>query len=85
MPIKSRKGGKDYLKPGSKEFYVRQSRWKHNSFTGHARMMQMQCQAILNSTTATDEAKAIAVRIENDAEMLGEALRTRRDQLGVEK
>lgn len=80
MSIKTHKGGKDHLKPGSKEFYARQDRWRHNSYLGHVRMMRQQCRAILCSNTATDEAKAIAVRIENDAEMLGEALRTRKDQ-----
>lgn len=57
-----------------------QARWKHNSFMGSAMMMKRNCQSILTSDTATDEAKAIAVRIEQDAELLGEALRTRKTQ-----
>lgn len=63
------------------EWHKRQARWKHNSFLGHARMMQMQCKAILMSATATDEAKAIAVRIEQEAEMLADALRNRKQLL----
>jgi hypothetical protein len=68
----------DRLKPGTRTWDRRQECWKHNSFLGHARMMQMNCQAILNSKTATEEAKAIAVRIENDAEMLETALKIRK-------
>lgn len=75
-----KRGGKrgDKLKPGSKQQAARDARWQHNSFIGHARMMQMQCKAILSSVTATDEAKAIAVRIEQDAEFLADALRSRK-------
>lgn len=70
----------DRLKSGSKAAHARAARWWHNSYLGHAQMMQQQCRTILCSTTATDEAKAIAVRIEQEAEMLSEALRTRKDQ-----
>lgn len=70
----------DRLKPGTKAAHDRDARWRHTSYLGHVRMMQQQCRAILCSATATDEAKAIAVRIENDAEMLGEALCTRKVQ-----
>lgn len=66
--------------PKYKVWMAMQERWKHNGFMGSARMMQQQCRAILCSNTTTDEAKAIAVRIEQDAEMLGEALRTRKEQ-----
>lgn len=64
-----------------KQWLVRQERHRHNGYLGSAAMMRAQCQTILNSTTATDEAKQIAVRIEHDAEMLSEALRTRKDQV----
>ena len=64
-----------------KAWLARQERHQHNGFLGSAAMMRAQCRAILNSKTATDEAKQIAVRIENDAEMLREALRIRKDQI----
>jgi hypothetical protein len=66
--------------PKNKVWIAMQERWRHNGHMGSARMMVQNCRSILNSPTATDEAKAIAVRIENDAEMLGEALRTRKEQ-----
>lgn len=68
----------DKLTSQNPEWHKRQARWKHNSFLGHARMMQVQCRIILCSTTATDEAKAIAVRIEQDAELLADALQNRK-------
>lgn len=75
------KKGHDVLKAGSPESHRRQEIWKHNSFMGYAAMMKSQCRSILNSSTATDDAKQIAVRIEQDAEMLGAALKKRKDQL----
>jgi len=42
-------------------------------------MMQMQALAMLRSTSTTEEAKAIALRIEHDASLLADALRTRND------
>lgn len=68
----------DRLRPMTPAWHARQERWRHNSFLGHARMMRMQCIAILSSKTTTDEAKQIAVRIEQDAELLAEALRIRK-------
>ncbi len=67
--------------PKYKTWIAMQERWRHNGHMGSVRMMVQNCRSILNSSTATDEAKAIAVRIEADAEMLGEALRMRKDQL----
>lgn len=68
------------IKPGTKAWLTRQQVWRHNSFLGHARMMEMQCINICSSKTATDEAKKIAAKIGKLATELGEALRTRRDQ-----
>lgn len=63
----------------TKTWAKRQAVWRHNGFLGSAKMMQAQCIAILKSTTATDEAKQIAVRIETDARLLADALRSRND------
>lgn len=69
----------DKLKPASKAWHARQSRWKHNSYFGHAAMMEANARAILASTTATDEAKIIAARIKVDAVLLRYELRKRKE------
>lgn len=68
----------DKLKSGTKAWFARQDRWRHNSFFGHAKMMQSNCRAIMESKTATSEAKAIANRINTLALELADALQTRR-------
>jgi hypothetical protein len=37
--------------------------FKHNSLKGHATMMQANCRNIINSPSATQESKLIAVQI----------------------
>lgn len=71
--------GTDTLKPMTKEWFARQRRHRHNSYSGHARMMQMQTQAIMPSDTCTDEAKIIACNINNLASLLSLALKQRID------
>jgi hypothetical protein len=51
--------------------------WKHNSFFGHARMMQTNCETIMKSETATSEAKQTANRILAEAKLLSHQLRER--------
>lgn len=55
----------------------RRAIWRHNGFLGSARMMQMQCQAIMCSPTATLEAKVRASEICAKARDLYELLRER--------
>lgn len=68
----------DTLQPGTKAWHDRQSRHHHNSFLGHAKMMQANANSILQSTTATDEARAVAMKIYNLANDLYTELKTRR-------
>jgi len=72
---KARKG--DRLVPGSAAFMRRQEIWHHNSLLGHARMMQMQLQAIVCSRTVTPRAKSIALRMLVDVKKLDANLRKR--------
>ncbi len=53
--------------------------WQHNSFLGHAKMMQHQCTSIIQSVTATPEAKSIASDIYVRAQALTGALAKRID------
>lgn len=70
-----------YIKKGeSPEGRERRLRaFKHNSFVGHARMMQMQAQNISASPTTTKEAKEIADEIAILASSLARKLATRVD------
>ncbi len=70
-----------YIKKGeSPEGRERRLRaFKHNSYVGHARMMQMQANAIAYSSTATKEAKEIAYEIAVLAGKLEQYLKTRVD------
>ena len=70
-----------YIKKGeSPEGRERRLRaFKHNSYVGHARMMQMQANAIACSPTATKEAKEIAYGIAVLAGNLAQELATRVD------
>lgn len=51
----------------------------HNSYQGRTRMALANIRTILRSPTTTEDAKAIAVRIEQDLEFLLEALKVRVD------
>ena len=68
----------DKLKPMTPAWIARQERWKHNSFHGHAAMMMQNARSILESRTATDEAKDIANRIYMLASQLKANLKDRR-------
>ena len=70
-----------YIKKGeSPEGRERRLRaFKHNSFVGHARMMQMQAHTITISNTTTKEAKEIAYEIAVLATKLERYLKTRVD------
>jgi hypothetical protein len=57
----------------------RQSVWRHNGYIGSARMMEVQCNSIIDASTTTSEAKEIAVRIRADARLLRIALNERID------
>lgn len=54
--------------------------WVHNSFAGHARMMQSQASCIIGSATATKKSKELAFQIQNLAHELGESLKERAEQ-----
>ncbi len=70
-----------YIKKGeSPEGRERRLRaFRHNSFVGHARMMQQQANAIACSDTTTEEAKEIAYEIAVLATKLERYLKTRVD------
>ena len=70
-----------YIKKGeSPEGRERRLRaFRHNSFVGHARMMQQQANAIACSDTTTKEAKEIADQIYELANKLERSLKTRVD------
>lgn len=69
----------DKLKPATAAWHTRQSRWHHNSFSGHCAMMRANTWSIMNSTTATDDAKRIAQQINNLTYSLAMALKTRKE------
>ena len=56
----------------------RKAVYRHNGFFGSAHMMKSQCQAILNSETATDETKQIASQIRHLSLQLAKSLKTRK-------
>ena len=70
-----------YIKKGeSPEGRERRLRaFKHNSYVGHARMMQMQAHNIATSDTTTEETKQIADQIVELASKLERSLKTRVD------
>ena len=70
-----------YIKKGeSPEGRERRLRaFRHNSFVGHARMMQMQAHNIAISDTTTKETKQIAYQIAELASKLERSLKTRVD------
>ena len=70
-----------YIKKGeSPEGRERRLRaFRHNSFVGHARMMQQQANAIANSNTTTEETKQIADQIYDLAGKLSRSLAKRID------
>lgn len=69
----------DRLKVGTKAWHQRQRVWRHNAFSGSARMMQMQLQSILDSDSTTSETKFIAGQMLTKAEDLAKSLKTRID------
>ncbi len=50
----------DRLKPATKSWHKRQRIHRHNGYSGHARMMEMQLQAMLNSDSTSEYAKYVA-------------------------
>lgn len=54
--------------------------WKHNSFFGHARMMEAQCQVIIDAESTDPSTKLIAREIRRLARELSLALKNRIDQ-----
>jgi hypothetical protein len=50
----------DRLKPMTKAWYARQRRHRHNGFSGSARMMEMQLQAMLDSDSTSERTKFYA-------------------------
>jgi hypothetical protein len=74
MPSKYVKKGES---PEGKERRLRA--FKHNGYVGHARMMQMQTQAIMNADSATRESKEIAFEINQLAAKLAGSLKIRKD------
>jgi hypothetical protein len=58
----------------------RRAIWRHNSFLGHAAMLISNMEKIICSTTATDEAKQLADKIQQDGRKLRRLLATRKDQ-----
>lgn len=71
--------GKDYLKPMTPQWHARQRNHRHNGYTGHARMMQMQARAIIDSDTTSLRAKQAAAIIYSTAIDLASALKERID------
>jgi hypothetical protein len=67
----------DKLDHRSPAFVKRQERWKHTGFLGSAKMMEMQCMAIMASSTATYETKVRASEICAKARDLYELLKER--------
>lgn len=55
-----------------------QELWKHNSFLGHARMMQTQCRVIHEAPTTSPTTKRIAQEIWRLAQELELNLRSER-------
>lgn len=69
----------DRLKPMTKVWHDRQRRHRHNSFTGFVRMMQMQCNTMLNANSVTPEARKLIAIIANTASALDIEIRKRID------
>lgn len=70
----------DRLKPMSKAWRDRQDRHRHNGFSGSARMMEMQLQAMLDFHTTTEQTKFFARQILEKVYLLKLSLKTRKDQ-----
>ena len=58
---------------------ARKAIWKHNSFMGHAIMMNRQAAVMMEAETTTYEAKALAIKIQELSAQLLRALKTRTD------
>lgn len=57
----------------------RMKRWHHCSFFGHCRMTQANMQSVMDASTTTPEAKALAFQIKQLAGQLSAALKERID------
>lgn len=68
----------DNLKPNSKAWLARQRRHRHNSYLGHVAMCKAHMNAISESDTASEVAKALAAHIYNIASQLDTELRKNR-------
>lgn len=69
----------DRLKPMSETWHDRQRRHRHNGFSGSARMMEMQLQAMLDSDSTSKKTKQIAAQMKLFISSLKESLKTRID------
>lgn len=69
----------DKLKGGTKAWHQRQRVWRHNAFSGSARMMEMQLLSIVNSDSVSSGTKHIANKILVIIPLLKEGLKTRID------
>lgn len=80
MTIKDYKGlwPSDPRHPKNKTWVAMQARWRHNSFSGSARRMNLFLWAVLSSETTTDVSKTLVRKIQADAEALEISLKTRK-------
>lgn len=69
----------DKLSPGSKGWHKRQRIHRHNSFTGHVKMMQVQLRSIIDADSTSDRAKQVAERMWLLSRALGDAIKERID------
>jgi len=79
--------GKVYgKKPAKKEpkkepMFTSHEIWKHNGLLGQTKRAQTTMKAILDSPTATEECKIIAMYLYDDIDKLFKLLHTRQDQI----
>lgn len=69
----------DKLAPGTKAWDARQRVWRHNAFTGHARMMEANLNSIIVSPSTTEGTKYIAREMLKKIPDLLSGLKTRID------
>jgi hypothetical protein len=74
--------GVDYLDAPDKtaKFHRRQLIWRHNSFFGGVQFAKQNMMNILDSITATPQAKALALQIHNLLFNLGNELKIRLEE-----
>lgn len=58
---------------------AQRANWQHNSFLGHARMMQTQARSIQSGSLTTERTRALAAHIEELAGELYNSLKTRKE------